>query len=50
LQAIATFIAEKLATIQGVISTATHFRLKGYKENGALLQREKTEPRLAVTP
>ena len=50
LQAIATFIAEKLSTIQGVISTATHFRLKAYKENGALLHREKLEPRLAVTP
>ena len=50
LQAIASFIAEKLSTIQGVISTATHFRLKAYKENGALLQREKSEPRLAVAP
>ena len=50
LQAIAAFIAEKLSTIQGVISTATHFRLKVYKENGALLHREKIEPRLAVTP
>jgi DNA-binding Lrp family transcriptional regulator len=50
LQSIAAFIAEKLSTIQGVISTATHFRLKLYKENGALLHREKTEPRLAVAP
>ena len=50
LQAIASFIAEKLSTIQGVISTATHFRLKVYKDNGTLLLREKAEPRLAVTP
>jgi DNA-binding Lrp family transcriptional regulator len=50
LQSIAAFIAEKLSTIQGVISTATHFRLKLYKENGALLHREKAEPRLAVAP
>lgn len=50
LQAIATFIAEKLATIRGVISTATHFRLKAYKENGAMLHREQPEPRLAVAP
>ena len=50
LQAIASFIAEKLATIQGVIATATHFRLKAYKENGTLLHREKGEPRLAVAP
>ena len=50
LQSIASFIAEKLSTIQGVISTATHFRLKVYKENGNLLHREKLEPRLAVAP
>jgi DNA-binding Lrp family transcriptional regulator len=50
LQAIATFISEKLATIQGVLSTATHFRLKAYKDNGAMLHREKLEPRLAVAP
>jgi DNA-binding Lrp family transcriptional regulator len=50
LQTIASFIAEKLSTIKGVISTATHFRLKAYKENGVLLHREKREPRLAVAP
>ena len=50
LQSIASFIAEKLSTIKGVISTATHFRLKAYKENGAMLHREKREPRLAVAP
>jgi DNA-binding Lrp family transcriptional regulator len=50
LQEIATFIAEKLSTIKGVISTATHFRLKAYKENGVMLHREKREPRLAVSP
>jgi DNA-binding Lrp family transcriptional regulator len=50
LQALAGFISEKLSTIHGVISTATHFRLKAYKENGTMLHREKTEPRLAVSP
>jgi DNA-binding Lrp family transcriptional regulator len=50
LQAIAGFISEKLSTIHGVISTATHFRLKAYKENGTMLHREKAEPRLAVSP
>ncbi len=50
LQSVATFIAEKLSTIKGVISTASHFRLKAYKENGALLHREKREVRLAVAP
>lgn len=50
LQAIATFIAEKLSTIKGVISTATHFRLKGYKENGVFLHKESRPQRLAVAP
>lgn len=50
LQTIASFIAEKLSTIKGVISTATHFRLKAYKENSVLLHRGKREPRLAVAP
>lgn len=50
LQDIATFIAEKLSTIKGVISTATRFRLKTYKENGVSLTREVKEERLAVTP
>jgi DNA-binding Lrp family transcriptional regulator len=50
LQEIAAFISEKLSTIKGVISTATHFRLKAYKENGVSLLREEKEQRLAVTP
>lgn len=50
LQEIAAFIAEKLSTIKGVISTATHFRLKSYKENGVLLLREESRTRLAVAP
>lgn len=50
LQSIARFIAEKLSTIKGVISTATHFRLKAYKENGMVLHRESKPQRLAVAP
>lgn len=50
LQEIATFISEKLSTIKGVISTATHFRLKAYKENGVSLIPEPRSQRLAVAP
>lgn len=50
LQEVATFITEKLATIKGVISTATRFRLKAYKENGVALTREAGPERLAVAP
>src|SRR5437870_4805943 len=50
LREVATFVSEKLATVQGVISTATHFMLKPYKEQGVLMSQEQTEDRLAVTP
>ena len=50
LRDVATFVSEKLATIQGVISTATHFMLRVYKEQGVLMKPEPAEERLAVTP
>ncbi len=50
LREVATFVSEKLATVQGVISTATHFMLKPYKEQGVLMKREVNEERLAVSP
>lgn len=50
LRDISSFIAERLSTIQGVIATATHFRLKTYKENGALLEVERETNRLPVAP
>ena len=50
LQEVSSFISEKLSTIKGVISTATHFRLKAYKENGVALHREERSERLAVAP
>lgn len=50
LRSLATFVAEKLSTLQGVISTSTHFMLKTYKEQGVLMGHTQTEERLAVTP
>src|SRR5262245_24738187 len=50
LREVATFVSEKLATIHGGISTATHFMLKPYKEQGVLMQQEAAEERLAVAP
>ena len=50
LREVARFVAEKLATIQGVISTATHFMLKVYKDHGVLVSEEGKEERLAVAP
>jgi DNA-binding Lrp family transcriptional regulator len=50
LRQVASFVSEKLATIQGVLSTATHFLLKPYKEQGILTLEERKDERLAVTP
>ena len=40
LHSVATFVSERLATIDGVLSTATHFLLRSYKEHGHLLSKE----------
>jgi DNA-binding Lrp family transcriptional regulator len=50
LREVASFVSEKLSTIESVISTATLFRLKTYKENGALLTADTPEDRLSVSP
>jgi DNA-binding Lrp family transcriptional regulator len=50
LREIARFVSEKLSTVEGVISTATRFRLKTYKQNGVLLSDAERSERLAVTP
>jgi DNA-binding Lrp family transcriptional regulator len=50
LLAVAGFVSEKLSTVEGVVSTATHFRLKSYKENGFLFGETDEVSRLPVTP
>jgi len=50
LRQVASFVAEKLSTIQGVISTATHFQLKTYKEAGVLFLADEKAERLSVSP
>ncbi|MFP6903073.1 MAG: Lrp/AsnC family transcriptional regulator [Verrucomicrobiia bacterium] len=50
LKAVSAFVSEKLATIQGVISTVTHFMLKPYKEQGVLMGGEFSDEKLAVAP
>ena len=50
LQEVAGFVSEKLSTLPGVLSTATHFNLKTYKQQGVLRQKMETEPRLQVSP
>ena len=51
LQRVAGFVSEKLSTIEGVLSTSTHFMLRCYKEQGFLLDVEEvTTARQAVAP
>ncbi len=50
MQEVANFVAEKLATIDGVRGTATHFLLKKYKDDGDIFGDAPTDERLAVTP
>lgn len=45
LRDIAGFVAQRLATIKGVLSTRTHFVLKRYKEKGILIQDEGNDER-----
>jgi len=50
LQEVAGFVSEKLSTLPGVLSTATHFNLKTYKQQGVLPQKPEPEERLQVSP
>ncbi|HET7625371.1 MAG TPA: Lrp/AsnC family transcriptional regulator [Verrucomicrobiae bacterium] len=51
LQKVAAFVSEKLSTLEGVLSTATHFLLRTYKEQGFMLDSPTEEnSRLHVTP
>jgi DNA-binding Lrp family transcriptional regulator len=51
LQRVAAFVSEKLSTIEGVLSTATHFLLRAYKEHGFMLGGKPEEnERLKVSP
>ena len=47
---VAQFVSSRLATIDGVLSTATHFVLKKYKDHGTVLAEKKEDERILVTP
>lgn len=47
---VALFVAMKLATIEHVQSTATHFVLKKYKQEGVILEDKEEDRRLVVSP
>jgi DNA-binding Lrp family transcriptional regulator len=47
---VANFVAEKLATIDRVTATNTHFLLKRYKEDGDVFAEAEEDHRLLVSP
>jgi DNA-binding Lrp family transcriptional regulator len=49
MQEIASFVSEKLASLETVQSTITHFIMKRYKEDGEIFESEKETKRLPVT-
>jgi len=50
LKEIAGFVSEKLSGLDSVISTATHFILKKYKDHGTILSKPDEDKREVVTP
>ncbi len=42
---VALFVAEKLATMEGVTATATHFVLQTYKDNDVVYEQDNTDKR-----
>ena len=47
---VALFVSEKLSTLESVLSTATHFVLKKYKDHGTVLVQEDQDERMLITP
>ena len=47
---LALFVAEKLSTLDHVLSTATHFVLKKYKLEGVIFEERRKDERLVVSP
>lgn len=46
---VALFVAQKLAPMESVISTATHFVLKKYKEEGVIFKQSGKDSRQVIT-
>lgn len=49
LREVSGFVSNKLSTLDTVISTATHFILKKYKDHGTILLSQEEDERIPVT-
>ncbi len=47
---VANFVSEKLAPLEQIQGTVTHFMLKKYKENGIIFEEKEENKRLAISP
>ena len=50
MRGVAQFVSEKLSTQESVLSTATHFILKKYKDHGSVMVNPSKDERMLVTP
>ncbi len=50
LKEIAGFVSDKLATQESILSTATHFILKKYKDHGTILEKKPEDGREVIVP
>ena len=49
LKEISSFVSDKLSTLDSVLSTATHFVLKKYKDHGTVLSKKEEDEREKIT-
>ena len=50
LKEVSAFVSDKLSTLDSILSTATHFILKKYKDHGTILTRKYEDQREMITP
>ena len=50
LREVSTFVSDKLSTLDTVLSTATHFILKKYKDHSTVFGQKKDDEREMITP
>lgn len=49
LKEVSSFVSDKLSTLESVLSTATHFVLKKYKDHGTILGKKEKDEREQIT-
>ena len=50
LKEVSQFVSDKLSTLDAILSTATHFVLKKYKDHGTILEKKVEDQREKLTP